>query len=139
VILLDSSGLFTGLVPDQPEHARVRSVLAHEQPPIVLSPFVLAEVDYFLARQGGQIPELRLLDEVASGAYELPVFESSDVHRVAEVIRRYDDLNIGLADASIVVLAGRYGTSRVLTFDERHFRALRTPVGDAFVVLPADA
>jgi predicted nucleic acid-binding protein len=46
---------------------------------------------------------------------------------------------VGLADVSIVVLAGRYRTDRVLTLDERHFRALRTPQGASFTILPADA
>jgi predicted nucleic acid-binding protein len=50
---------------------------------------------------------------------------------------RHRDLGVGLAPASIVVLAGRYGTDRVLTLDERRFRALRTPDGRPFVLLPA--
>ena len=53
-------------------------------------------------------------------------------------MRRYADLAIGLADASIVVLAGRYGLRDVLTLDERHFRTLRLPDGRRFRLLPAD-
>jgi hypothetical protein len=105
----------------------------------VLSPFVLAEVDYLLATRGGIARELALLAEVGRGAYELAAFEGGDVSAAAEVVERYRDLEVGLADASTVVLAGRYATNRVLTLDERHFRALRTPGGDPFVVLPADA
>ena len=44
-----------------------------------------------------------------------------------------------MADAAIVVLAGRYGTDRVLTLDERHFRALRAAGSMPFRLLPADA
>ena len=55
-------------------------------------------------------------------------------HELASLVH-----TIGLAEASIVVLAGRYGTERVLTLDERHFRALRTPAGERFTILPADA
>ena len=55
------------------------------------------------------------------------------------VVERYREHDIGLTDASIVVLAGRYGTDRVLTLDERHFRTLRTPAGKPFTILPADA
>jgi hypothetical protein len=57
------------------------------------------------------------------------------------VIDAYAGLGIGLADASIVVLAGRHGADRVLTLDERHFRALRTPSSKpfTFTILPADA
>jgi predicted nucleic acid-binding protein len=138
LILIDSSGLFAALVSDQGQHAAARAVLAAEDPPLLLSPFVLAEVDYFLATRGGIHRELAFLDEVGRGAYELAAFEGRDVSAAAAVIERYRDLEVGLADASIVVLAGRYSTNRVLTLDERHFRALRTPGGDPFVVLPAD-
>lgn len=55
------------------------------------------------------------------------------------MLASYRDLMIGLADASILVLAGRYRTNRILTLDERHFRALRTPRGEHFTLLPADA
>jgi predicted nucleic acid-binding protein len=45
---------------------------------------------------------------------------------------------LGLTDASLVALAGRLRTNRIVTFDD-HFRSLTTPGGEAFVVLPADA
>jgi predicted nucleic acid-binding protein len=54
------------------------------------------------------------------------------------VIEQYADLRIGVTDASIVVLADRYGTDRVLTLDVRHFRALSTLDGRPFTLLPAD-
>jgi hypothetical protein len=56
-----------------------------------------------------------------------------------EVIGQYRDLELGLADASIVVLAERYGTVEILSLDERHFRALTGPDGRSFRLLPADA
>ena len=48
-------------------------------------------------------------------------------------------LELGLADASIAVLAARLDADAVLTLDERHFRALRGPGGRPFRLLPADA
>jgi hypothetical protein len=54
------------------------------------------------------------------------------------VIDRYRDLELGLADASIVVLADRYDVSDVLTLDERHFRAVRRSDGRPFRVRPTD-
>ena len=55
------------------------------------------------------------------------------------MIERYHDLRIGLTDASLVVLAARYETDRILTLEERHFRELRTLDGRSLVLLPADA
>ncbi|MGH2810914.1 MAG: hypothetical protein ACRDIA_08545 [Actinomycetota bacterium] len=52
----------------------------------------------------------------------------------------YGDLGLSLADASLIVLAGRLKTISVATFDFRHFRAVK-PLGgeDVFRLFPADA
>jgi len=139
VILLDASGLFAFLNDRQPKHADMQRVLEIESGPLVLSPFVLAEVGYLVQARAGVDAELALLADVAAGAYALEALSADDVAEAADVVERYRDLRIGLADASIVVLAGRYRTNRVLTLDERHFRSLRTPQGEPFVILPADA
>jgi predicted nucleic acid-binding protein len=56
-----------------------------------------------------------------------------------DIVARYRDLRIGLADASLVILAERHRTRRILTFDERAFRAIAPLQGGAFTLLPADA
>lgn len=139
MILLDSSGLVAALRPSEARHPEVVRFLAGEPGPFVLSPVTLCETDYLLRTRVGGDHQAAFLDEVADGAYELPPFGRDDVRAAVDVVRRFRDLDLSLADASIVVLAGRYGTNRVLTLDERHFRALRTPSGDPFAVLPADA
>ena len=139
MILLDAGGLFAALNRAAPEYAAAQSAIEREPRPYVLSPFALAELDYLLSTRGHQATELTLLEDVASGAYTLAPFDSTDVEAARQVVERYRDHNIGLADASIVVLAGRYGTNRVLTLDERHFRTLLTPAGEHFTILPADA
>jgi predicted nucleic acid-binding protein len=139
VIILDTSGLFAAVNPDQAGHEAARAALDLESPPRVLSPFVLGELDYLTASRGGVRPELALLAEVTAGTYALAPFDGVDVAQAAAVVERYRDLGVGLADASIVVLADRYRTDRVLTLDERRFRALRPLAGGHFTILPADA
>lgn len=138
MILLDTSGLLAALVANQRSHQAAKAALEQARPPLILSPFVLAELDYLFAREGGVDTELRFLAEIASGGYDLVPILHDDVADAVTIIERYRDLEIGLADASIVVLAGRLGTDTVLTLDERHFRAIRTPSGKPFTVLPAD-
>ena len=99
---------------------------------------MLAELDYLLATRVGSAAQLALLAEVARETYRLEEFSGNDLDRARAIIERYDDLALGLADASIVVLADRYNTRDVLTLDERHFRAVRTPRGRRFRLLPAD-
>ena len=45
---------------------------------------------------------------------------------------------LGLADASLVVLALRFRTRRLLTFDDRAFRTVVPLQGGAFTLLPMD-
>jgi hypothetical protein len=85
-----------------------------------------------------QEASLALLGQVADGAYRLEAMSAGDVGAAVAVIDRYRDLELGLADASIVVLADRYDVSDVLTLDERHFRAVRRSDGRPFRVRPAD-
>lgn len=44
----------------------------------------------------------------------------------------------GSPDLSVAVLAGRLRTRRILTYDQRYFRAVRPIQGGAFTLLPAD-
>lgn len=138
MILLDTSGLLSALDASQRQHAACAAVLAGASPPLLLSPFVLAELDYLLANHAGYSAQALLLEEVARGAYQLEPFAAADIEAAKAVVERYRDLRIGLADASIVVLAQRHGVREVLTLDERHFRALRVGRRRRFRILPAD-
>jgi uncharacterized protein len=138
VILLDTSGLLSAIDESQRHHAACAEVLSEAIPPLLLSPFVVAELDYLLATQVDSRAQLALLDEVACGVYRLEAFSAHDVATAGDIMRRYTNLAIGLADASIVVLAQRHDTRDVLTLDERHFRVLRASGGKRFRVLPAD-
>ena len=138
MILLDTSGLLAALDSAQRSHAEAAASLIAATQPLLLSPFVLAELDYLLAARVGQTARTSLLAEVARGAYQLEPFSGSDVREALAVAQRHGDLGVSLADASIVVLAERHGVSDVLTLDERHFRTL-TVDGRPFRLLPADA
>ena len=138
MILLDTSGLLAAIDASQHRHREAVDALRGAAPPWVLSPFVLAELDYLLATRAGVAAERALLAEVGRGVYRLEAFDTDDVRDAERVIGRYASLGIGLADASLVVLASRYGIRDVLTLDERHFRVLRATGGRSFRILPAD-
>ncbi len=139
MILLDTSGLLSALDASDTRHAASAAALRSGGEPRLLSPFVLAELDYLLSTRVSSRAALALLDEIASGAYQLEPFAADDVARAVELLRRYEGLDLALADASIVVLAERHAVRDLLTLDERHFRAVRGPHGRPFRILPADA
>ena len=139
MIVLDTGGLYAALDANEELHQRCAASLASARPPRVLSPFVLAELDYLVGERVGSEAQAALLGEVAAGVYRLEPFAAEDVDRAERVMETYRDLRIGLADASVVVLAMRYRTLDLLCNDERHFRAIRGPGGKPFRLFPADA
>ena len=139
MIIVDTSGLLSAMDASDPLQARSAAALRSARGPRLLSPFVLAELDYLLGRRVNVAAARRLLDEVIRGAYRLEPFGSEDIEQAGAIIDRYRDLDLGLADASIVVLAERHGIADLVTLDERHFRAVRGPRGRPFRILPADA
>jgi predicted nucleic acid-binding protein len=139
MIVLDTGGLYAAIDGNETLHGRCVAALATARPPRVLSPLVLAELDYLVGSRVGHTAQLALADEVIRGAYRLEAFDSEDVDRAKRVMEKYADLRIGLADASVVVLAQRHRTLDLLCTDERHFRALRGTGGKPFRLLPYDA
>jgi hypothetical protein len=139
VILIDTSGLLAAIDASERLHRAAAAALRQAEAPRSISPFVLAELDYLLTTRVSQDAARRLLGEVGIGAYRLEPFETADLALAGDIMDRYRDLNLGLADASILVLADRYDTRDVLTLDERHFRAVRDRHGRPLRILPADA
>ena len=138
-LVCDTSGLFAALNRADPDHRPCAVALVEHDGPRLLSPLVLAEVDYLLRDRGGVDAARQFADDVAGGAYDLAVLTGADIADCVAVDRAYADLGLGLTDASLVVLARRAGTRSLLTLDERHFRAMSPLQGGAFRLLPADA
>ena len=134
MILADTSGLLSLYNRREPTHTSVADVVAQEQGPFVVSPYVIAELDYLVSTRLGADAEQRVLAELASPAYVLALVDRDDLRACTELISRY--AGIGVPDASLLVLADRLGIDRVLTLDRRHFEAARTPSGRALAIVP---
>jgi predicted nucleic acid-binding protein len=135
-LIADTSGLLAFFNRDEPDHQRVAAVVDAATDPLVVSPYVVAELDYLVATRVGTTAELAVLDELAGGAYHLAGFGVAELTRARAVVERYRDQQIGVADASIVVLADLHRTREVLTLDRRHFDVLRPLSGGRFRLRP---
>jgi predicted nucleic acid-binding protein len=136
VIVADTSGLLALFNGREPRHADVRKAVERDPEPMVVSPYVVAEVDYLVATRLGVDAELRVLNELAGGAYHLAAMDEADLRSAAAVVEQYHDQEIGVADASVVVLALRHRSRSILTLDHRHFSVLRPLDGGRFRLLP---
>ncbi len=138
MIVVDASGILSALDAGDPHHRASLEIL-HRPGPRLLSPLILAEVDYLLGVRSGSRVQKVFLSDVTDGAYRLESFTRDDVIEARAVLDRYDDLDLGVADASLVVIAQRHGIHDLFTLDERHFRAVLGPGDVPFRLLPADA
>src|SRR5688572_24641675 len=137
-VIADSGAIYALYDRDDGHHRAVKAVLHALTGPVVIPMAILGELDYLLREFLGIDAELDLLDSIAGGTFTLEPLTSQDVVRCRELIEQYRDLDLGLADASVVAAAERLGVDRVLTVDERDFRAVRTRGGRPLILLPAD-
>lgn len=119
LITLDTTGLFALLNRRDTDHERVKAALFEDRGPYLIPAGILAEIAYMVEeRLGERVLESLLLD-LESGGLTLECGEE-DLPRIRELVRRYADLPLGFADASVVSCAERNG-GKVLTLDLRHF------------------
>jgi uncharacterized protein len=137
-LIVDAGPLYSQADRRDPDHGAVVEILRSERGPLIASPFAVAEADFLILTRLGVDTELAFLDDLASGTYVVESLSQPELREAANVARNYRDLEIGLADASLVVLAHRFRTRRLLSFDERGFRTVRPIQGGQFTLLPAD-
>lgn len=135
-MIVDTSAVLAFFDRDEPDHEAVVAIITETSEPLVLSPYVVAEVDYLVATRLGVEAEITALRELAGGAWDLATIDMADLATIATIVQQYRDQAIGAADASNVVLAQRYRTSSIVTLDRRHFTVLRPLTGGHFAVLP---
>lgn len=135
-MIIDTSALLAYFDAAEQDHRAVADVIDDAAEPLVVSPYVVAELDYLVGTRIGVDAELAVLRELAGGAWELADFGNSALEDAAAIIEKYRDQRIGVADASNVVLAHRYRTSTIVTLDRRHFTTLRPVGGGHFTIRP---
>ncbi len=135
-MIVDTSALLAFFDSAEPRHRDVARAIEASTEPLVVSPYVVAELAYLLATRHGVQAELAVLDELGGGAWELACLDAAELRAARTIVDRYADQQIGLADASNVVLAQRFGRTAIATLDRRHFSVLRASDGSALTLVP---
>lgn len=142
IIVADTSALFAGFDADQPEQPRIAAIMETET--LAISPLVVTELDHLVHRDLGFSAAMQVIDALAGrmtdGQYRFPEIKPADIVAAQGIRAKYESLQLDLADAVGVMLADRYKTDRILTLDQRDYRAIKplTHGFQAFRVLPAD-
>jgi predicted nucleic acid-binding protein len=121
-IIADTGPLVALLARRDRYHRWVREVMATFQPPLLTCEAVLSESAYLLRRQGYESDPLFGLIE--RGVLKIAFSLADEVPAVRQLMHRYRDQPMSVADASLVRLCELHNPARILTFDS-DFRVYR--------------
>lgn len=127
MILVDTGPLVALFDPADGSHGRCVKVLKTIDEPIGTTVPVLTEAFHLLSPQS--VGSQRLMDFVVEGGLMLRFLDDVSIVRAFELMLRYADKPMDLADASLVVTAEREGIRKVFTIDRRDFSAYRVRRG----------
>jgi predicted nucleic acid-binding protein len=131
------AGPLVALVDASDEHhARCVSALKDVAEPMgTVWPAVTEALYLLLDLPDGQQAVLEMLRR---GVVRLLPLGEEDVARLPELMFKYRDLPMDLADAALVRVAERDGLDRVFTLDRRDFEVYRIAKRKGFRIIPAD-
>jgi predicted nucleic acid-binding protein len=139
-MILADTGYWVALLDrSDRHHARAIEVTRDLREPLVVTWPVLTETTYFLGARYGANAVARFLELGERDGYRVHPLDERDLPRLRALIKKYADLPMDLADASLVLLAEDSGEGRILSTDERDFRAYRFKNRKPFRNLLADA
>lgn len=125
-MILADTGFFIALGNNGDRyHSRAIQVISTLREPLITTYPVITETSYLLARDAGLSVQFEFLTEVANGTFPVFDFQRQHLSRMVELMRRYANLPMDLADASLVVLAEHLDHGRILTCDRRDFNIYR--------------
>ena len=119
---------------DDRHHASCRDALEPIREPLVTVWPVITEAMYLLDFSAEAQDALWQLLE--RDAVKILSLDAGDVPRMRELMRKYRDLPMDLADAALVRAAERQRISRVFTIDRRDFEVYRPRGIRRFTILP---
>lgn len=137
-LIVDAAPIVALADESEPLCEVIEALLRDEPGALVIPAPVTAEIDYLLGQRVGRTAQRAFLADLAAGRFVVALLEPRDHARALDLDARYADLNLGLADLAVVLMAERYRTRRLLTFDERDFRAVAPIQGGSFELLPID-
>lgn len=132
--IVDAGPLYAALNDEDRHHDDARRILERADFHLVVPALIGAEALYLAQTRLGPRAESLLLRGLAQMDVAAPTPE--DFTRMAELVETYADWPLGGCDASVLALAERLNTTTVITFDRRHFGALRTAAGEPLQLLP---
>jgi predicted nucleic acid-binding protein len=136
MLIVDAGPLVAAAAIRDQNHDRCVKLLTDADRPLVVPMLVVTEVAYFLADRIGVDAELAFAQSLRAGELLAEPVAPTDWKRIAELVREYADLGLGIVDASVIAACERLGETRLATLDRRHFSVVRPQHCPVLALLP---
>ena len=133
-VLLDTGFIVALLDRSESLHKTCARTIREVQAPLVTCEAVITECCYLLRNLSGASEAV--IENIAAGIFQVPLQLSRETAAVKQLLRKYKDRKIDLADACLIRLADQFGTADILTLD-RDFAIYRWGKNKPFRVLPS--
>jgi uncharacterized protein len=134
-MLTDTGPLIALIDREDKHHASCIEVLSRLTRPMQTTWPVFTEAMVILGEAGGWSYQEKLWEFVRRGALELVPLDETAVSRTADVMKKYKDRPMDLADATLVALAEARSDNRILTLNS-DFQFFRNKNNRTFGIVP---
>lgn len=132
-VLLDTGFIVALLDRSEGFHKACARTVREVEVPMITCEAVITESCYLLRNLSGA-PEA-VVENIAAGIFQVPFQLVRETAGVKQVLRKYRDRKIDLADACLICLADQFETADILTLD-RDFAIYRWGKNKPFRMLP---
>jgi uncharacterized protein len=133
-LILDTGPLVAMLDATDPDHERCAELIQGSTEQRVVPVCVLVETEYLLRPWPQAFAALLAeFDSTKLSLLDLPV---RWLLRAGELVCGYNDLPLGLVDATVLAAAEMLSEPKIATLDRRHFTVVRPAHVDALALLP---
>jgi len=132
-VLLDTGVVVALLDRSERLHEACAAAVQEIEAPLITCEAVIAESFYVLRNLAGASEAV--IENVAAGIFQIPLQLSHEAAGLKQILRKYRDRKIDLADACLIRLADEFGTADILTLDQ-DFAIYRWGKNKPFRMLP---
>lgn len=125
-MLIADTGFFYALADrDDAHHQRAVAALDQIKEPLISTWPVLTETTHLFNARLSAKASARFLETIANGFCSVHAIDPAQLRRAADLMTKYADLPMDLADASLMLLAEHLDDGRILSTDRRDFKTYR--------------
>jgi uncharacterized protein len=125
MIIVDT-GFWLALASDRDRyHQQAKQALSRVNEPLITTWCVVTETCYLLLTRMGNFAQVSFLNSLSTDQIELFDLQHHHKPQIAILMKRYVNLPMDLADASLIILAEYLGHGRILSVDQRDFNTYR--------------